>query len=277
MTDSPMDSFDLLEAGKTYFNAKNFDYKSKEQMAFTTIVLLSDKRKVAGLQTFAGFGKSLTYILPMMVLKKCSKIHYVNFICVPYKTMIVPIIKKLKTGGLHVEEMLEFTSFVEDRFLSNIDVFVGCPDSFGDDKTIDIFKNWESLYTPKNQLGYLVFEEAHHFSAGAQCEKSVGNIRDLSWEKWRKTLLLSATMDRTMYHNMLEERKIPDAIIDTSLFIDSIYKVPEVNIEIDVERIENNEIITEATRLICNFANHTSDVNAVFFFWVKRYVASGLR
>lgn len=40
--DSPIESFGLLAAGNRYFTLKDFDYKSKEQMAFTTMVLLRD-------------------------------------------------------------------------------------------------------------------------------------------------------------------------------------------------------------------------------------------
>lgn len=264
MRDPPMDDYDLIEAGKRYFNVKDFNYNSQGQANFTSMVLSSKYRKVAGLQASSGFGKSLTYILPMMVLQKCANIHYVNFVCVPYNFMIVPTMKKLEKGGLHVEDM--------DLFLRDYgeytspDVFVGCPESFDNDKTSSIFKNWGFIRGQGAKMGYLVFEQAHTLFTDSRSRAVMDNISGLSWKRWRKTLFLSATMDESLYQIILEDRKIPEDIKDNGIFINTIDKVPESNVEIDVETLEYDKIVTEVSRLVRNFINNTKYVNGAFLF-----------
>lgn len=212
-----IDSFHLLMAGNAYFGVPDFEYKTREQMAYTTTVALCDHIKISGLNAFAGFGTSLTYILPMMALKRLCKIHHVNFVCVPNKSKRAATIEKLRKGGLNVEEFS--TSFSNDAGVYYVDVFVGGLESFAADNIGKNFKNWEQGFGGTAQLGYLVFEDAHLLAPEPHFGSIARNVRDLSWEKWRKILFLSNTMDEDLYREIVLERNIPSEFKDASLFI----------------------------------------------------------
>ena len=91
--DCPIDKYHLIDAKKKIFATNVFHFKSYDQREFTHSVLLSN-RKLVGLQAATSFGKSLSFILPMMVLKEHSKVHYIHFCCVPYESLKVATIKK---------------------------------------------------------------------------------------------------------------------------------------------------------------------------------------
>lgn len=42
---TPVDNYDLLETGNKYFNVTDLEYKSKQQLEFTPMVLLSNDKK----------------------------------------------------------------------------------------------------------------------------------------------------------------------------------------------------------------------------------------
>ena len=270
MADNPMDGYDLVEAGKRYFDSTDFDYKSQQQMLFTTMVLASDNRKVAGLQAPTAFGKSLTFTLPMMVLKQRSKFHYVSFVCVPYEALKIATIKKLEKGGLIARDIGRFTSGDNRTEVASADVFVGCLESFKNGKMEPLIKRWEQNHGSDTKLGYLVFDEAHTLFLEASFRPSINNIKGLFWEKWKKTLFLSATMDEHLFNKIMKQREIPDNIKQSRLFVNVIDELPAVNIESNVESFNDRDITAQTTRLIKNFLNNTANSKAVFFFSSKK-------
>ena len=269
MSDFPMDSFELLDAGKRYFDTVTFDYKSKEQMAFTTMVMASDNRKIVGLQAPTAFGKSLTFILPMMVLKKCSRYHYVSFVCVPYEALKVATITKLERGGLIARDVGALLSGDDQSLVPSVDVFVGCLETFKSANVHSLFHSWERRHAPYSKLGYLVFDEAHTLFLETEFRPDIKYIKNLSWAKWKKTLFLSATMNEIMYNRIVHDRAIPDDIKATSLYVNFIDKLPSVDVETCVEDYDEREITKEAAKLVQNFLNNTINSKAVFFFSSK--------
>lgn len=267
--DPPMDNYDLLVAGKQYFHDNCFDFKTKEQERFTTMVL-QGSRKIVGLQAVTAFGKSLTFILPMMVIKKCLKEHHINFVCVPYQSLKMATIKKLEKGGLNVQDITLFSRSDVTSILSSVDVFVGCMESFEDGKLEHIFKNWDTIHGGNGKLGYLVFDEAHTLFLESKFRESLAKIRDLSWGKWRKTLFVSATMGNYLFNRILVDRNIPDILRENSLYINCVTEMPRPPVESEVEYLKTDEIMVMAAGLIMNFLDRSHKTKAVFFFTDKK-------
>ena len=67
----------------------------------------------------------------------------------------------------------------------------------------------------------------------------------------------------------MKDRNIPEAIQETSLTVNTIDKVPEVEVEVEVEQLKYRDVSSQATRLARNFINNTSNSKAVFFFSSK--------
>ncbi|CAL9734479.1 hypothetical protein MOSE0_F00166 [Monosporozyma servazzii] len=139
------------------------------------------------------------------------------------------------------------------------DVFVGCLESLKNGKMEPSSKKWEKSHGPDTKLEYLVFEEAHTLFLEAAFRLSINNIKALYWDKWKKTLFLSATMDENLFNKIMKQREIPDNIKQSSLFVNVIDELPAVNIESNVESFNDRDITAQTTRLIKNFLNNTAN------------------
>lgn len=106
-TDSGGDTWDLVEVGGVLMSelasrngqSKEFKFKSTNQLIFTSTVLQSD-RLIVALQAPTAFGKTLTYVLPMLVLKKTMPGRYIHFVAVPYVSLKIATINRLRSYGL---------------------------------------------------------------------------------------------------------------------------------------------------------------------------------
>lgn len=264
-----MDNYDLLESGNQYFNVDNFQFRNEEQKDFTTCVLLGT-RKVVGLQAPTAFGKSSTFILPILTLKRCSKLHYVHFVCVPYQALKLATITKLERGGLVVKDI----SFLKEEHvftdIHRVDAYVGCSESFVDGKVGPIFKNWNVKLNKEDRMGFLIFDEAHTLFLDATYRPAIRNIKELNWYNWRKIVLLSATMPKFLFERILKDRHIPETLRKECQFVNCVKTLPVKDIESGVERVTYSNMETRAIELIKLFVEKRPQGKAVFFFSNKK-------
>lgn len=97
---------------------------------FAAMVLSSD-RPVLALQAPTAFGKTMTYLLPMLVLKRTRRGRYVHFIAVPYVSLKLATIQRLQEAGLCAADISMLKAYDVESRICSIDARVGTFDSTG--------------------------------------------------------------------------------------------------------------------------------------------------
>ena len=198
------DVYDLIDAGKMLYNDASFRFKSNGQREFASMVLQSDK-KMLTLQAATAFGKSLTFMLPMMVLKKNRPGKYVHFVGVPYESLKLATIAKLQRAGLIARDIKMVSHESYKMYLHDTDVLVGCFDAFGGNNLSGLLKNWDMIFAGEIKLGYLIFDEVHVLWTEKTFRVSFRQIRDLPWPEFLKMVFLSATIPEDVLHTIVSE------------------------------------------------------------------------
>lgn len=220
------DAVDLVTAGARYYNAPDFQFTSPDQMAFTTMVLTSS-RPMLTLQAATGFGKSLSFILPMMVLQKTRPGRYVHFVGVPYEALRLATENKLRKAGLTVENVNIVGTFSGNAKVQQADVLVGCFDAFGSNALMSMLANWERVFKGQKARGYMVFDEAHVFLTEKSFRTSFRQVKGLYWGDFLKVLLVSATIPQSCVAEIAADRGIPTEICkDHHRYFNAVRRVP---------------------------------------------------
>ncbi|QLG72925.1 hypothetical protein HG535_0D06370 [Zygotorulaspora mrakii] len=142
------DAYDLMDAGNQII--PGFAFRTREQERFTNMVLTSDGGVLA-LQACTAFGKTMTYVLPMLVLKKTRPGKYVHFIAVPYVSLKIATIQKLKDVGLQAADMAVLISSDRKSQLRNTDVLIGTFDIFATHDTFTFINGWNEELLSEEQ------------------------------------------------------------------------------------------------------------------------------
>ncbi|CCF59416.1 hypothetical protein KAFR_0G03830 [Kazachstania africana CBS 2517] len=183
--------YDLVKAGGELF--ENFEFKSSVQERFTSAVINSNERLLA-LQAITAFGRSLTFILPVLALKRKQPGKYVHFVAVPYESLKMATRTKLENAGLVVGETGMLTDLHAEANLSGVDVLVGCFDSYGDAGVADVMKLWEKVFGTRRSRGIFVFDEAHVLWLEKSFRNIFHSVKGLNWKSFLKVVFVSATL-----------------------------------------------------------------------------------
>ncbi|CAI2017060.1 hypothetical protein SEUBUCD650_0H00110 [Saccharomyces eubayanus] len=152
------DIYDLMEAGSCLFGNSQFPaFKSTDQSNFTATVLNGD-RKLLALQAPTSFGKTVTYLLPMMVLAKTRPGKFIHFVSVPYVALKTATMKRVQQAGLVAADSSALGAIDFYTQVVTIDVIVGVFDGFAQDECVS---KWDVMYGGCRKLGYFVIDEFH--------------------------------------------------------------------------------------------------------------------
>lgn len=262
------DILDLVAAGKEMYNDDGFEFRTNLQREFTGMVLTSE-RKLLTLQAATAFGKSLTFLLPIMVLKKLQPETYVHFIGVPYESLKMATIEKVhRCGDLVARDISMLNLENSQHWLLDTDVFVGCFDSFGTNSIASILKNWESSTKGERKKGYLIFDEVHVLWVEKTFRPSFRQIFGLGWRGFLKMVFLSATIPEDILEIIAKDRGISNKLLEqSSRYINGISEVPNKDVRFEVVQVNYPSIRFRAAEYIRRYlAREETNGKAIFFF-----------
>lgn len=262
------DIYDLVDAGKKLYGDGGFEFRSALQKDFTNLVLTSE-RKLLTLQAATAFGKTLTFLLPMMVLKKLQPETFVHFVGVPYESLKMATIEKIqKSGDLVARDISMLTLDNSQYWLLQTDVFVGCFDAFGTNRIASILKNWETSTKGERRKGYLIFDEVHVLWVEKTYRSSFRQIFGLGWRGFLKMVFLSATIPKDILETVARDRGISKKLLEqSSRYINGITEVPNKMVRFEVIEKDFQRIKFKAAQLIRRYlAREETNGKAIFFF-----------
>ena len=262
------DVYDLVDAGKALYGDPGFTFRSHDQREFASMVLQSDKRLLT-LQATTAFGKSLTFMLPMMVLKKTRPGRYVHFVGVPYESLKLATMAKLERAGLTARDIQVVHHESYKMYLHDTDVLVGCFDAFGANNLSGLLKNWDTVFAGEVQPGYLVFDEVHVLWTEKTFRVSFRQIRDLPWHMFLKMVFLSATVPEDVLHTIVSDRGIPRRLLEqSSRYVNAVAAVPNQHIPVICESVRRYDIVKHVVRSYVRryVSREDRGGKAIFFF-----------
>lgn len=265
------DAVDLIAAGSRYYNNPAFQFNSPDQMAFTTMVLTS-ARPMLTLQAATGFGKSLSFILPMMVLQKTRPGKYVHFVGVPYEALRLATENKLRKAGLVVENINVVGTVSGNSKVQGADVLVGCFDAFGSNALMTLLANWDEIFKGDKLKGYLVFDEVHTFLTEKTFRTSFRQVKGLYWEEFSKVVFISATIPRNDVSQIAVERGINREIYqEHHRYFNAVRAVPNDGIKQHIIHCTFAQACDHVESYTKNYVRKRGNAGkAVFFFSNKK-------
>ena len=267
VTDTALfDIWDVFEEGKKLYG-KNFKFLSATQHNFTLNILLCN-RKFLALQAPTAFGKTLTYVLPILTLHKVDPGHYIHFLAVPYEALKISSIKKLRSYNLIVEDINILKESEVNLKSKKVNVLVGCFDSFASRGIKETLANWENIFENVKR-GYIIFDEAHVLWTEKKFRSRLSTIAGFEWEKYLKIIMISATLPRWLLDIITIERDISRRIVKEGRYINAIEEVPNKNIRTNVEWCEKTKFEEIVYNLIYRYLKNTEQGKGVFFFSSK--------
>lgn len=261
------DVFDLIEEGKKIYGEK-FQFLSPEQEQFTSNVLLSPKRFHA-LQGETAFGKTLTFSLPILALHKTNPGKYIHFLAVPYQSLKVASINKLRKLNLQVEDIKILESPEAKNKIKSINVLVGCFDSFTSSKIKDAMACWNNLFEDVKK-GYFIFDEAHCLWLEKKFRNELSFLRGFKWNKFLKIIMLSATLPKLLMEFIAIERDIPEKLVNNGRYINVVKNIPNQHISSEVFWVEKDGLMDNVRAAVRDYLKSNPTGKAVFFFSNKQ-------
>lgn len=257
------DYFDICQAGAQVIDG--FRFRSMEQERFTVMVLTSD-RSVLALQASTAFGKTLTYLLPIMVLKKSRPGKYVHFIAVPYVSVKIATIQRLQQAGLVVADLTLLTSTDLRSKLKSIDVLVGTFDMFGTHTMFSFLNGWEEVLGSMKQRGYFVIDDAHVLWLEQEFREQLRNLHSLKWKHFLKIVLLSATFPKWLFQEVCKQLNLSDFMVRNAQWMNAVDNVPNPKVIKEVTSVVPKQFGHAIEQRVNSYLLGTQAGKAIFFF-----------
>lgn len=281
--DSVGDTWDLAEVGGVLMSelaSRNrqsqefkFKFKSTDQLIFTSTVLQSDRLLVA-LQAPTAFGKTLTYVLPMLVLKRTRPGRYIHFVAVPYVSLKVATVNRLRSYGLdavdsrfvHNAELMDGTTF------SSVDVIVGTFESFGAQWMYSLLNEWKLQFRqlPTKEKGYFIVDEAHVLWLERKFRPQLNRIVSLKWSEFLRVVMLSAAFPRWLFEKVCEQMNFSSHSMRNARWSNAVQEIPNAAVLKDITRTDARAAKNVVYDRINSYLRNTIEGKAVFFFGSKR-------
>ncbi|QID84848.1 hypothetical protein GRS66_007382 [Saccharomyces pastorianus] len=197
------DIYDLMEAGSCLFGNSQFPaFKSTDQSNFTATVLNGD-RKLLALQAPTSFGKTVTYLLPMMVLAKTRPGKFIHFVSVPYVALKTATMKRVQQAGLVAADSSALGAIDFYTQVVTIDVIVGVFDGFAQDECVS---NGTLCMADAGSWATLSLMSSTYLRWRKHFRPALRKFKSLSWSSFLKVIALSATMPKQLCMDICRER-----------------------------------------------------------------------
>ena len=257
------DIYSLFEEGRLLYD-DNFKFLSSEQLCFAANILMSNK-KLHILQSSVNFGKTLTYILPILSLHRSHPGKYIHFAVMPYENHKSALIAKLKNFNLIVEDINILTKSEAYYKVTNVNILVGCFDDFCNKKINETLLNWNKIFETV-AVGYFIINKAHTLYTE---KKSIIRNLAISYETNRmflKIIMLSSTFPSWMCECINNKYRVTTDFLHDGRYVNTIKILPKYYIVPKIEWCISEAIDKRVCTSIQNYLGENTEGKAIIFF-----------
>ncbi|QLG70072.1 hypothetical protein HG535_0A00110 [Zygotorulaspora mrakii] len=257
------DYTNLCEAGSGIISG--FKFRSVEQERFTNMILTGD-RNVLALQAPTAFGKTMTFVLPMLVLKRTRPGKYVHFVAVPYVSLKIATMQRLEEVGLAVADLKLLGSAEWKSKLKNTDVLVGTFDMFGTHATFSFINGWQEELMCVRQKGYFILDEAHALWLEQDFREELKEIHSLRWREFLKIVFISATLPAWLMDELCKQLNLSRYMVRNAGWTNAVHQVPNQKVLKEVTLVPQKEFGGAIEQRVNSYLLGTATGKAIFFF-----------